>query len=219
VTRHSYRIWDWMRPVSALAKRLGGTSGAEIVEFVVSLPLLMVAVVGIFDFGSAFVVRQKLSVAALQGARVASNQPTTDLSTSGGSCTAPNSICALRDVIDTTLTESRLNDCGLASAAATAGPGTLGWTFTANSGGCPGTLTLTIERGCVLGAASCAGTTAASAPSPPYPSNPYSIEATRVTLSYPYRWEFNKVISLLVPGASYPSTSQITSVGIMQNLN
>ncbi|HUJ94963.1 MAG TPA: TadE family protein, partial [Terriglobales bacterium] len=63
-----------------LFARFVGSDGAEIVEFVVSLPLIMVTVVGIFDFGTAFVVRQKISNAALQGARVAANQPMTDLS-------------------------------------------------------------------------------------------------------------------------------------------
>jgi len=218
VASHPCRVWKWMLPGTALLARLRDTSGAEIVEFVVSLPLLMVAVVGIFDFGSAFIVRQKVSTAALHGARVASNQPTSDLSTAGGPCSAPSSVCALRDVIDTTLTESRLNDCGLAAAGASAGPGALTWTFTANTG-CPGTLTLKIERGCVLGAPTCAPTTSATLPSPPFSSGNYWIEATRITISYPYKWEFNKVIGLLVPGANYASTSQITSVSIMQNLN
>lgn len=207
-----------MRAGTALPAGLWGTDGAEIVEFVVSLPLLMVAVVGIFDFGSAFIVRQKVSTAALHGARVASNQPASDLSVTGGPCSAPSSICALRDVIDTTLTKSRLNDCGLASAVATGVPGTLTWTFTASTG-CPGTLTLKIERGCVLGAPTCAGTTSTTLPAPPFDAATYWIEATRITISYPYKWEFNRVIGLLVPGANYASTSQITSVGIMQNLN
>jgi len=40
------------------------TAGAEIVEFAVSLPLLVVVLVGIFDFGSAFNVKHKLDNAA-----------------------------------------------------------------------------------------------------------------------------------------------------------
>ena len=54
--------------------------GAQIAEFAVALPLLMVFVVGIFDFGLAFGTKQKLANAAREGARVAANQPTTDLS-------------------------------------------------------------------------------------------------------------------------------------------
>ena len=73
-----------------------------------SLPLLIVTVVGVFDFGSAFIVRQKVINAAQVGARVASKQPTTDLSTAGAaSCSAPSSVCALLEVIDTTLTKSK----------------------------------------------------------------------------------------------------------------
>jgi len=192
-----------------LFARFVGSDGAEIVEFVVSLPLIMVTVVGIFDFGTAFVVRQKISNAALQGARVAANQPMTDLSNSGGSCGGPSSICALRDVIDTTLRESKLNDCGLSGAPATAGPGTLGWTFT-TQGSCPANLVLTINRGLTYDT---------TLPSPPFPAGNYRVEGTQVSISYPYRWEFNKVIGLLVPGAAYASTSQINVAGVMQNLN
>ena len=182
--------------------RLAGSDGAEIVEFVVSLPLIMVTVVGIFDFGTAFIVRQKISNAALQGARVASNQPMTDLSNVAGTCAAPSSICALRDVIDTTMTESKLNDCGLSSANATSS-GTLAWTFTANTN-CPGSLSVKVERGYVYSPRAALPT--------PFDSGSYGIEGTRVTISYPYKWEFNKVIGLLVPGAIYASTSQIAGL-------
>lgn len=192
-----------------LFARFVGSDGAEIVEFVVSLPLIMVTVVGIFDFGTAFVVRQKISNAALQGARVAANQPMTDLSNSAGPCSAPTSICALRDVIDTTITESKLNDCGLSSANA-ASSGTLAWTFTASTN-CPGSLSVKVERGYVYSPSAALPT--------PFDSGSYGIEGTRVTISYPYKWEFNKVIGLLVPGAAYASTSQISGVGVMQNLN
>jgi len=218
VAPRPYRVWKWMQLGFALLARLRDPSGAEIVEFVVSLPLLIVTVVGVFDFGSAFIVRQKVINAVQVGARVASKQPTTDLSAGAASCSAPSSICVLLDVIDTTLKKSGLNDCGLASAAAQQpAPPNPVWTFTANTG-CPGTLTLTIERGCVLGDPTCAATTSPPVTSPPFPTTPYLIEATRITISYPYRWEFNRVISLLV-GASWSPSSQITSVAIMQNLN
>ena len=72
-----------------------------------------------------------------------------------------------------------------------------------------GPLTLTIERGY---------TYAAVLPNPPFQAN-YTIEATRLTLNYPYRWQFNRVAPLVAPGANYPAVSQINSVAIMQNLN
>ena len=91
---------------------LAGNEGAEILEFAISLPLLLVVAVGVFDFGSAFTVKQKVGNVALQGARFASNQPTNDLSLAGA-CGAPASICSVRDVVESNLVASRLNDCGL----------------------------------------------------------------------------------------------------------
>ena len=159
-----------------------------------------------FDFGTAFTAKQKLGNVALQAARVASNQPTADLSLAAA-CGAPESICSVRDVVESNLVASRLNDCGLGTVNG-AGSGSLSWTFTANTG-CGGTLTLIIERGYVY---------TATLPAPPFQAN-YTIEATRVTLSYPYRWQFNRVVPFIAPAANYPATTQINSIAILQNLN
>lgn len=194
------------RPVSAMLAALKKSEGAEILEFAISLPLLLVVAVGVFDFGSAFTVKQKVGNVALQGARFASNQPTTDLSLAGA-CAAPASVCSVRDVVDSNLVASRLNDCGLGTVNGT-GSGSLSWTFTANTG-CGGTLTLTVERGYVY---------TATLPAPPFQAN-YTIEASRVTLSYPYQWQFNRVVPLIAPGANYPTTTQINAIAVMQNLN
>lgn len=191
---------------SSMWANLRRDEGAEILEFAISLPLLIVVAVGVFDFGSAFTVKQKVGNVVLQGARVASNQPTTDLSLNGA-CGAPASICSVRDVVESNLVASKLNDCGLGTAGG-APSGSLSWTFTANTG-CGGTLTLKIERGYIY---------TATLPDPPFQAN-YTIEGTRVTLNYPYRWQFNRVAPLIAPGANYPATTQINSVAIMQNLN
>ncbi len=209
--RESGDRWRFARALSALCvnfwTNLRGNEGAEILEFAISLPLLIVVAVGVFDFGSAFTVKQKVGNIAQQGARVASNQPTADLSLNGA-CGAPASICSVRDVVESNLVASKLNDCGL-GAAPVAPSGSLSWTFTANTG-CGGTLTLKIERGYVY---------TATLPSPPFQAGNYSIEGTKVTLNYPYRWQFNRVAPLIAPGATYPATTQINSVAIMQNLN
>lgn len=195
------------RVFSAMWANLRRSEGAEILEFAISLPLLIVVAVGVFDFGSAFTVKQKVGNIALQGARVASNQPTTDLFLNGA-CGAPASICSVRDVVESNLVASKLNDCGLGTAPG-APSGSLSWTFTANAG-CGGTLTLQIERGYIY---------TATLPSPPFQAGNYTMEGTRVTLNYPYRWQFNRVAPLIAPGANYPATTQINSVAIMQNLN
>jgi hypothetical protein len=201
-------------PAVSLQERLrildffSAATGSQIVEFAIALPLLMVLVVGIFDFGTAFNVKQKIVNVAREGARVASNQPTNDLWPPGviGTCAAPTSVCAIRDAVDSALVTNKIKDCGLAAANA-APTGNLAWKFT--PAGCAGPMTLTIERGI---------TYPATLPNPPF-QQAYTIEATRVTLSYPYQWTFNRVVKILVSSANYSATSQLSSVAVMQNLN
>src|SRR5271170_7996586 len=52
---------------------------AQIVEFAVALPLLVVFVVGIFDFSGAFTLKQKLTNVARDAARAAASDPASDL--------------------------------------------------------------------------------------------------------------------------------------------
>jgi hypothetical protein len=40
---------------------------------------------------------------------------------------------------------------------------------------------------------------------------------TNVSISYPYSWQFNRVIGLLVSGASYPATTAIVVNSTMAN--
>jgi len=192
---------------SFLLARLRNAEGAEIIEFAISLPLLMVFVVGIYDFGAAFALRQKLNNAVSEGVRTASNQPMRDLSATGA-CGAPGTVCAVRDVVASTLAASNVNNCGLIGVTASPPPPNLTWTF-ASSTGCPaGPLTLKIER----------GYTYTTTLSTPFRTTPYTIEATRITLTYPYRWQFVRVFQILAPGANYFSSS-LKSVAVMQNLN
>jgi hypothetical protein len=194
-----------LRPAPSI---LSSNEGAQIVEFAIILPLLVVLVVGIFDFGTGFNLKQTVVNAAAVGARIGSIQPSIDLSRVG-SCGAPASICALRDAVDNELVTNRVPDCGLATATGAAS-GALSWTFTPS--GCTGTMSLQIERGFVL--------PAVALPNPPF-QTPYTIEATRVTLNYPYKWsfDFNGVARLLNPSANYPTTSQLKSVSVMLNQN
>jgi Flp pilus assembly protein TadG len=177
------------------------TRGSEIIELAVSLPLLIVFAMGVYDFSSAFILKQKLTHITEEAARIAANQPTSDLS-SGIFC--PSSICAIRDVVSQALTTAGVNDCGLGSA--TPAKAALTWTFTASNGNCSG-LTLAVNRGVIYGA---------TLATPFQPG--YTIEATSVTIKYPYQWQFNKAINLIAPGANYAS-GLIQSVATMQNLN
>ena len=179
---------------------LADASGSQLLEFAVALPLLVVFVVGIFDFGGAFDLKQKLSNTAREGARFASALSTYDLDAIG----TPASVTAIRDLVESHLVAGRMNDCGLATQAAVNGP-IFTWTYTAAGGGCPAPLVLTIERSysfqTVLGV------------------NTFNVISTRVTLQYPYQWRFNRVIGLLVPGASYQGVSQIQTDAIVPNMD
>ncbi len=106
------RIWPvWVR--------LAGSEASSIVEFAVSLPLLIVLVVGIFDFGGAFNLKQELNNATREGARFGASQPTNDLCLDG--CTAPASVDAIRFLVDSYLTAAGINDCGLSAYAPPSG--------------------------------------------------------------------------------------------------
>jgi Flp pilus assembly protein TadG len=168
------------------------SGGASIVEFAVTLPLLIVLVVGIFDFGAAFNLKQQLNNAARQGARFGASQPTNDVCTG---CAAPPSVNAIRYVVDSYLTNAKINDCGLNTAAAAAGSP---WSYTAATG-CGGTLTLTIARDANAGVA---------APTCQLTMNNYGgstvlAPCTKITISYPYQWRFNNVIQLISPGSHF----------------
>lgn len=165
--------------------------GSQIVEFAVALPLLIVLVVGIFDFGNAFNMKQKLTNAAREAARLGASQATNDLSR-----TTPNSVLAIRDLVVNYLDSAKMNDCGMGTTLPNPPTTAWQWTFSAT---CPsGNFVLTVNRGAIF---TSTVTTAGG--------NTIQVIATNVSISYPYAWQFNRVIGLLVSGASYPGTTQI----------
>ena len=184
---------------SSIAAFCGDASGSQLLEFAVALPLLVVFVVGIFDFGGAFNLKQMLNNIAREGARFASNLPTSDLDTVG----TPPSVTAIRDLVAAHLQTARLNDCGLAGQAGANGPATT-WTYSAAGGGCPAPLVLTVERNYSF-------TTVVGA-------NTFNVISTRVSIKYPYSWHFNRVIQLLVPGATYLGVTQINTDATVPNM-
>ena len=174
--------------------------GAQIVEFAVVLPLLAVLVVGIFDFGQAFAIRQKLTFAARDAARFGSSEPTNDLTQA-----VPPSVSAMLSLADADLVAGGINDCGLATSSPQQNGALPQWTAT---GTCQnsGILTLTIDRGNATTQVSLAGTQGRT-----------FMISTHVRLSYPYQWHFGKVIKLLVPNASYSGILQIQADALAPN--
>ena len=171
---------------------LKDAQGAAILEFAISLPLLVVFIVGIYDFSGAFNQKQKIEQAAQEGAIIAGAQPTSDIA----SPAAPDSLLPVVAAVFNSLAGSGvLQGCTLPATATGTG---LASTYKIN--GCPDQLVITINRGLVS-----ATTTSVF------------VVGTVVTVQYPYHWRFNSVIQLLIPGASYAATTQVTESATVHN--
>lgn len=177
------------------------TDGSAILEFAISLPLLVVFIVGIFDFSGAFNQKQKIEHAAQEGAIIAGAQPTSDIDTTNGD---PVSLHPIVTVIfnalaaDGVLSQANQGTCKAAGAAPSQTAGQLQWTYVIS--GCPDTLNIVINRGWV----------------PPGASSTTSI-GTQVTVTYPYHWRFNSAIQLIFPGASYAATTNLSETARVHN--
>jgi Flp pilus assembly protein TadG len=187
---------------------------AQILEFALSLPLLVVFVVGIFDFSGVLSLKQKLTNAALEGARVAAADPANDLGNASG---VPVSVSDAFYVVDNYLLSEKINDCGL-GALTPATSGTLTWSANKNTG-CPGSgITFTINRGYYFPQTGASPAPATCIPQQP-PGGQTAMIGTCVTIQYAYKWRFNSVITLLVPSATYASVSNITTTATAFNEN
>lgn len=167
--------------------------GSQIVEFAMVLPLFMVFAIAAFDFGHVFALRDKLDNSAREGARVASAQPL--LGEVSGSAPSTNTTATAQSVFDYLLQAKVVQGCALNGGASS---GYFAWTFNAN--GCPDNLSITVERNYQVVV------------------NGNNVSMSRVTVSYPVHFLFfHRVIGVLTPGASYPSTFVLTPQAIMQN--
>jgi hypothetical protein len=203
------------RRVRERAVRYAGAEecGAQMVEFAVALPLLVVFVVGIFDFSGAFTLKQKLTNTARDAARTAAADPSNDLGGYSGS--APASVTAAYQVVINYFQENQLTSCGLTSASSPTPTG-LSFTYTGTSG-CPaGGLNIVINRGYYFPAT----TTSQIAPAnctAQAPGSQVAVLSTCVTIQYAYAWRFGNVSSLLGPRATLPSTITATAVAMNED--
>jgi len=207
--------WPRLRRCSPHARRAWSDDGAaQIVEFAVALPLLIVFVVGIFDFSGAFTLRQKLTNLARDAARAAAADPASDLS--DPSLSVPASVSDAYQMIDNYLTANKINDCGITPGSfILALPAT--WTYSANSNGCPGTgLVITINRMYIYpqnGGGPTPGVNCV-----PQPTNSQAtVIATCVSVQYAYQWRFGRVASLLGSTVGLPNSISATSVAMNEN--
>ncbi|HKV77419.1 MAG TPA: TadE/TadG family type IV pilus assembly protein [Candidatus Sulfotelmatobacter sp.] len=193
----------------------GDDRAAQLVEFAVALPLLVLFVVGIFDFSGAYTLKQKLTNVTRDAARVAASGPATDLSSAFSAGSAPASVIDAFNVIDNYLVANKINDCGVTASSVTS-IGILTWQFKVTpSGSPPCGITLTINRGYVF---PMTGTTPPSVSCAPQSvGSGTAAVGTCVSLQYTYSWTFGRVSSVL--GSSTTLPSQISAIGLALNEN
>jgi Flp pilus assembly protein TadG len=188
---------------------------AQLVEFAVSLPLLVLFVVGIFDFSGAFTLKQKLTNAAREASRIAASDPATDLGSTFASGTAPVSVVDAFHVVDNYMTANHLDDCGI-TAGSVSSLGLLTWQYKVTpTSGSPCGIMLTINRGYVFPenatappSATCASQTVTSQT---------AIIGTCVSIRYTYAWKFGRVSKFFGPNTSLPA--QLVGVAVAMNEN
>ena len=185
--------------------------GTQLAEFAITLPLLVVFVVGIFDFSGAFTLKQKLTNIARDAARAAAADPATDLGNS-----LPMSVSDAFYVVDNYLHANNINDCGI--ALPTTNGQALTWQSTvASSSSSPCGITFTINRGYYfpLGAVSPMPTSTCT---PAAPANGVTqVISTCVSIQYSYQWRFGQVASLLGRNTILPSSISSIAVAVNEN--
>jgi len=179
--------------------------GSALLEFAITLPLLAVFVVGIYDFSGAFNQKQKIEQAAQEGAILAGAQPMSDIYPLAGNPDSLkpvlvaifNSLAAAGGVLPNANTGG---GCLMPPPLPSHAPGSLAWTYTIS--GCSkipyssDQLVITINRGWSS------------------PTAPVAV-GTMVTVTYPYHWRFAGVLQLLFSGYSAPT--QVTESATVHN--
>ena len=227
--RLQFRRW---LPADRAQRLLRKTDGSAILEFAISLPLLVVFVVGIYDFSGAFNQKQKIEQAAQEGAIVAAAQPTNDL-TVGSSYNSQGGPLSLQPVVAAVfnslagsgvLAQANQGSCSLKpplnvnqlpQPGLTVGPFTWVYTISGCSGypgdsnrGCMSdsgnNLWIVINRDWIGPSVSIQGETIAPV-------------GTSVTVSYDYHWRFNSAIQLLFPDAGYKPKTCISETSTVLN--
>lgn len=182
------------RSVGTLRNLVFSGEASQLLEFALVLPLLLVFVVGILDFGQVYNLKQKLNNAAREAARFAANE---NSGANNLTATGVSDVSAIGDVVSSYLTNAGVRQCTITQPPTVSG---FVYTFSSASAGC-GSFSLVIDREFLITA------------------GPPAVIGTHVTLTYPYTWSFNRIIGLMVPSATLSLPSTISTDAIMQNIN
>lgn len=185
---------------SSQRRLVNETEGAQLLEFALVLPFLLVFLVGIIEFGGAFALKQKMANAAREGARI---MVSNSLKDTNSNCTGTGTPCSVQwaaGAVATYMTKDGQDSSCIVPAAPTSS-GNDTWTYT-----CPNGISLTINHSYDYSYTPSGGGT------------PVPYQGTQVTLTYPYSWFFNNVIRLLVPGSNVGLPTRLTESAVMQNI-
>ena len=188
---------------------------AQLVEFAVALPLLVVFVVGIFDFSGAFTLKQKLTNIARDAARAAAADPATDLAQY--STQFPASVSDAYQMVQGYLVANNINNCGLGTSSVISGPGPV-WTFSVTpTSGSPCGIKLVINRGYYFPAGTAAQPATATCVPAALAAAQVQVISTCVSIQYAYQWRFGQVASLLGRAATLPANISAAAVAMNEN--
>jgi len=179
-------------PLSKSAWATRQERGSQLFEFALVLPLLCVLLVGIIEFAQGFILKQKLTNAAREGARIAVQQSRIDVDQP-----LPNSTETIGDAILYYL-ENAAIDRSIITTPPTKTGAAGEWTYYSGSDAL-----IVIDRSAAIEV--------------PPGSGAFTIGA-RVTVRYPYSWSFSEVIKLVAPSSTYASSFLISTDVVMKQV-
>jgi Flp pilus assembly protein TadG len=178
--------------------------GAELIELAFTLPIFLLIIFGVVDFGGAWAAQDQIECAARNGARVAVSN-FNDTTTSNPQCAGgPCSVQAAVDAAVAAFANSGLPTCGMTGAGIGAAAGAFTWS---DSAGCPngGTFTITVARA-VPETDNSSGTNT-------------TVLTTQVSISYPYTFKLNMGGGLIYAGNPFATYITLNDTATMVNLN
>jgi Flp pilus assembly protein TadG len=174
-----------------LVQAVAESEGSQLLELGLSLPILLVILVGIIQFTGAFNLKQKMANAAREGARIMVSNILSDNSCGGTNCSAQAAVNAMANYMTSAGVNSSCIDPSLMTSS-----GAQTWTAACANG-----ISLTINHQYVY-----------------FLPGGTPVTGTQVTVAYPYTWFFNDIIKMLVPRANLTLPSSLTETAVMQNI-
>jgi Flp pilus assembly protein TadG len=178
--------------------RAGRESGSQLFEFAMAVPILFFLLVGVWDLGAGFALKQKLTNSAREGARIVSSTPSNSVDSSGNSCSpAPCNIQTAVAAVVQYMDKDGLDASCINSATPKAATSGNGWVYSCSK------ITLEIDRG--------------STDLQPYITvtlpggSVTAVPVTIVKLTYPVSWTGGQLLPAPVP-------SSVSTQVEMQNL-